>query len=581
MESKSIWMVVFVFFFPWKVKTVHGVIVSHNRMTWIESLSYCKLASEDSIHNLYNGEYRGWVGGIYLNSQWMFHKAKNESLSGDFFSQRCKRYTGVSKLEKCTKLRENAGCYSNTGAINANGVFQIENLSPSLCSDKCKTVPYFALKRKWCFCMNSLRQLKNVDSSKCTYKCPGSNEDVCGENSHFTVYTQVTGIEKPKGDVDQKLTCSVVVPRNDTFALKPVDCFSKHWTACVISGVTRQLGITDTYESAIIRCSLSNGTILNVYNNLNNLEDGKEYWSNIHKSEFLKWVTSESFDEICGEVERLSNVDCLFLNVKYKDMQYVPLPCKYKYNAICERKKLGDPAVIRQCQTKISTTKITKKETEPSHSKISSNKPPLTSSHLSTNTVYVISSDTSMSSKFTMRRQRKAHPEGNGNHFELGARQPNTAIENRSYEKPWNYLKTFNTGIPECQIYDEAKDQDSFERQIYDETTNKYQHLDFDLRSKQPKFLEAEYDTSMSTLSFPKPDLDKTSANCAIEIVVAKRAQNMRSSIHLCHGPWTNNKSAGQNVAYCDTEIIHTKYMYDTPKQSIGMPTYRSKLDFI
>ncbi|CAC5392613.1 unnamed protein product [Mytilus coruscus] len=492
--------------------------------------------------------------------------------------------------------------------------------------------------------MNSLRQLKNVDSSKCTYKCPGSNEDVCGENSHFTVYTQVT--------------------------------------ACVISGVTRQLGITDTYESAIIRCSLSNGTILNVYNNLNNLEDGKEYWSNIYKSEFLKWVTSESFDEICGEVERLSNVDCLFLNVKYKDMQYVPLPCKYKYNAICERKKLGDPAVIRQCQTKISTTKITKKETEPSHSKISSNKPPLTSSHLSTNTVYVISSDTSMSSKFTMyvkpysakvmsttasfrqfsekqstelfrlvpisitsspsstsdnivgvhteyttlktpldsekrtmeyettnnsfvfyvpillelcrglvpvsaallvlmiiavlvivrkkRRRGKAHSEGNGNHFELGARQPNTANENRSYEKPWDYLKTLNTGILECRIYDEAKDQDSFERQIYDETTNKYQHLDFDLRSKQPKFLEAEYDTSMSTLSFPKPDLDKTSANCAIEIVVAKRAQNMRSSIHLCHGPWTNNKSAGQNVAYCDTEIIHTKYMYDTPKQSIG-----------
>ncbi|CAC5423948.1 unnamed protein product [Mytilus coruscus] len=142
------------------------------------------------------------------------------------------------------------------------------------------------------------------------------------------------------------------------------------------------------------------------------------------------------------------------------------------------------------------------------------------------------------------RRQRKAHAEGNGNHFELGARQPNTANENRSYEEPWGYLKTINTGIRECQIYDEVKDLDSFERQIYDEATNQYQHLDFDLQSKQPKFLEAEYDSSIATLPFPKSDINKTSTNSA------------------------KNKSARENVAYCDTAIVHTKYLYDTPKQA-------------
>lgn len=71
-------------------------------------------------------------------------------------------------------------------------------------------------------------------------------------------------------------------------------------------------------------------------------------------------------------------------------------------------------------------------------------------------------------------------------------------------------------------------------------------------------------------LSFPNPDLDKTSANSATKIVVAKHAKNMRSSIHVGHGPRTNNKSPGQNVAYCDTELIHTKYLYDTPKQYVG-----------
>lgn len=48
-----------------------------NRMTWLDSFSYCSLASEDSIPYLNDGVYRGWVGGIYVNSQWMFHKGNN------------------------------------------------------------------------------------------------------------------------------------------------------------------------------------------------------------------------------------------------------------------------------------------------------------------------------------------------------------------------------------------------------------------------------------------------------------------------------------------------------------------------
>lgn len=46
-------------------------------MTWLDSFSYCSLASEDSLHYLADGIYRGWGGGIYLNSQWMVNKGNN------------------------------------------------------------------------------------------------------------------------------------------------------------------------------------------------------------------------------------------------------------------------------------------------------------------------------------------------------------------------------------------------------------------------------------------------------------------------------------------------------------------------
>ncbi|CAC5367724.1 unnamed protein product [Mytilus coruscus] len=171
-----------------------------------------------------------------------------------------------------------------------------------------------------------------------------------------------SGETKPEDDVDQKFTCSVVVPRNDTFVLKPVDCFLKYWTTCIISGDTKQMGFPDTYQSAIRRCSSSNGTILSIYNNLDNLEDGREYWSNINRSKFLKWITSESPDEICYEVEGLLNVDCLYLKVQYRMLKYIPLPCNNKYTAICKPKQPGDSDAIRQCPTTpsmpIKSTKV-------------------------------------------------------------------------------------------------------------------------------------------------------------------------------------------------------------------------------
>ncbi|CAG2218023.1 unnamed protein product [Mytilus edulis] len=299
---------------------------------------------------------------------------------------------------------------------------------------------------------------------------------------------------------------------------------------------------------AIIRCDSLNGTLPDVTHSLNDLEDGKEYWSTIYRSKFLKWVTSESFDEICDKVKDASGSD---------DISFVSSLSTTTYTTA----KFTSREITLDSENRTV-------EYETTYNSLVFNVlvflVPVSAALL----VLVI-----MAVLLTVRQRRKrskAHTEGIGHHFELDTRQPIIEHENRKYEKPWDYLKPLETGIPECQIYDEAEDQESFERQIYDVPTDQYQHLQFDLRRKQPKFLEAEYDSSMSTLSFPNPDLDKTSANSATKIVVAKHANNMRSSIHVGHGSRTNNKSPGQNVAYCDTELIHTKYLYDTPKQYVG-----------
>ncbi|XP_063446825.1 uncharacterized protein LOC134726356 [Mytilus trossulus] len=113
MTLKTIWTILCVFsFLPWKVKTDNGMFMTTRRRNWIDSLSYCSLVSENNLHYLYNKEYAGWAGGIYLNTQWMIHH----------------------------------GCYSKSGAMNSNDVHDIKRLSPQLCSEKCKILPYFALK---------------------------------------------------------------------------------------------------------------------------------------------------------------------------------------------------------------------------------------------------------------------------------------------------------------------------------------------------------------------------------------------------------------------------------------------------
>ncbi|CAC5384547.1 unnamed protein product [Mytilus coruscus] len=631
MESKFTWIVLFLLdFIPCKVTAGHGMTISPGRMTWLESFSYCRLASEDSKQYLNDGEYKGWGGGIYLNSQWMIHK----------------------------------GCYSNSGAANSNAVYDIKRLTPALCSAKCKMIPYFALKE--------------ADSSKCTYKCSGSNNDVCGERSHYTVFQHIIAKLQPKSDVDQHLTCSVIVPRNDTFVLKAVDCFLKYWTICVIFGVPKQMGFTETYQSAYNRCSSINGTILSTIHNLDKLEDGRGYWSNIFRSRFLKWTTNESFDEICNEVDGLLNVDCVHLTVKYREIKYIPLPCKYEYTAICNPKQPGDPAVIRQCQTNNDITTITSDQTEPEHSDKSSNKPDPAPTTLSTETLFLTSSLATMSTYFVSttseytnpvtpsslkdmstnfvstnsddidsfkpsissehssvwsrsstlfvsssqtsisdttigthmelttlvaqmdndnrtvanettndgliysiifslvpasvalavliimavlitvvrrRRREKTHPESNGLHVELGALQPIIEYEKKAYDNQKNYWKTQDRGNPDCQIYDEANDQ--------------YQHLDFNVRSKEPTCFEAEYGYAMTTTSFFKPDQKNPPTNSALKIAMAKRAKMIRTSLNFLQGPFTKQKSEKENVAYCDTAIVHTKFLYDTPQQSI------------
>ncbi|XP_052070412.1 uncharacterized protein LOC127709103 [Mytilus californianus] len=147
------------------------------------------------------------------------------------------------------------------------------------------------------------------------------------------------------------------------------------------------------------------------------------------------------------------------------------------------------------------------------------------------------------------RRRRKAHSEGNEHHFELGARQPIIENEKRTYENQRDYLKTLNRGIPDCQIYDKAND--------------------FDVRSKEPTRFEAEYDYAMATTSFLKPDQQNPSSNSALKITMAKRAKMLRTSLHFLQGQFSKQKSEKENVAYCDTAIVHTKFLYDTPQQSI------------
>ncbi|CAG2218020.1 unnamed protein product [Mytilus edulis] len=165
---------------------------------------------------------------------------------------------------------------------------------------------------------------------------------------------------------------------------------------------------------------------------------------------------------------------------------------------------------------------------------------------------------------FFNEKEEKAHSEGNG------GRQPHTKIENRSYEKPWDELKILNIGISECKIYDKAKEQRSPECQIYDVAKDHYHHLDFDIISKQRKFVEAEYDVSMQTASVPMPEIHYSSSNNAMPNFVSKRDEKRRTSSDFPHYPLSDRKAGKENVAYCDTAIVHTNVLYDLPNQSEG-----------
>lgn len=131
------------------------------------------------------------------------------------------------------------------------------------------------------------------------------------------------------------------------------------------------------------------------------------------------------------------------------------------------------------------------------------------------------------------------------------------AYKKKAYGYQRNDLKTQDRarGNPDYQIYDKVDDQ--------------YQHLDVDVRRKEPECVEAEYGYAMATTSFLKPDQKRPSSNSALKVAMAKRAKMIRTSLHFLHGQFSKQKSDKENVAYCDNAIVHTKFLYDTPQQSM------------
>lgn len=131
-------------------------------------------------------------------------------------------------------------------------------------------------------------------------------------------------------------------------------------------------------------------------------------------------------------------------------------------------------------------------------------------------------------------------------------------------------MKILNIEISECQIYDKTKEQSSPECQIYDVANDHYHHLDFDIISKQRKFVEAEYDVSMQTASVPMPEIQNSSSNNAMPNFVSNCDEKRRTSSDFPHYPLSYRKVAKENVAYSDTAIVHTNVLYDLPNQSEG-----------
>ncbi|CAC5397774.1 unnamed protein product [Mytilus coruscus] len=287
-------------------------------MTWVESFNYCKLSTEKDV-KLFNARYTAWGSGVYLNTRWMIHK----------------------------------GCYKSSDAVDSKTVKAIANNSLSLCSSQCEMSLQFALKYNWCLCLNSLNNMVKVTSDKCKYTCVGSKDDSCGDRINYSVYSHVTGKSKPLQDDDPKHKCAVVIRKKKGFILKAVDCSRLYWTACEMqSGAIKIMGHGLSYRSAINRCSLHGNSLPTINEDgVNNLEEGKMYWTNIHRRTFLKWIKDEPVKQICYKVQ--SSLGCLLvLREGNGDVQYIQESCQSKFPAICDQVGVEGSVDTIHCKTK-------------------------------------------------------------------------------------------------------------------------------------------------------------------------------------------------------------------------------------
>ncbi|XP_052070409.1 uncharacterized protein LOC127709101 [Mytilus californianus] len=306
-------------------RTGYTIWISQKQMTWVESFNYCKLSTEKDV-KLFNARYTAWGSGVYLNTRWMIHK----------------------------------GCYKSSDAVDSKTVKAIAQNSPSLCSSECEMSLHFALKYNWCLCLTSLNNMVKETSDKCKYTCAGSKDDSCGDRINYSVYSHVTGKSKPLQDGDPKHTCSVVIRKKVGFILKAVDCSRLYWTACEMqSGAIKIMGHGLSYRSAINRCSLHGNSLPTINEDgVNNLEEGKMYWTNIHRRTFLKWIKDEPVKQICYKVQ--ASLGCLLvLREANGDVQYIQESCQSKFPVICDQVGVEGSVDTMHCKTKNISTLYT------------------------------------------------------------------------------------------------------------------------------------------------------------------------------------------------------------------------------
>ncbi|CAG2192310.1 unnamed protein product [Mytilus edulis] len=147
-----------------------------------------------------------------------------------------------------------------------------------------------------------------------------------------------------------------------------------------------------------------------------------------------------------AEVNGLLNLECLYFEMKYRYVKYIPIPCEYKYTAICKPKQPGDQAVIRQCQTNHDPTTFTTDEAE--HRTTAFNKPDLTSTTLSTETEFLTSSLATMSTHIISTTS---------DHTTIIPSSPkglSTKFISSERSSVWSSLKTVSTSSSQTSISD-------------------------------------------------------------------------------------------------------------------------------